>query len=532
MCFLLLSFSSAGCSLFGSSTTDETPEDPSNPKRTSAEEDDDGYGTDFDEMELFAEGMRSYDAERYSISRSMFDKLVRKFPGSPLTVLAELKIADSSFYAEKYQEAVPFYQDFARINTTHPARPYVLYQIAQSYLATYQGLKQDETPLKEAKNAYNRVVTEYPKSIWADYAKDQIKECDLTLLKSELEVIKFYQKTGQNTAAKARLNTAKTSFAHLDESSSLISELMEETIHRDDSETIGDDPSLLIQTSELNHPIPESNYMKIAKTERKTEEKSEKQDFKDNQTSPELNELNEENKSMQAEAIIDQNINNSQSLKVTHEAEFKPQETLLPATVKTISSRIEKDQGRTLESLERSSLKENLHNQNRLKATEDEKVINKSSLENITPPQEVQDEKNSIFLKNVQCESNEEMTRLVLYFNSKPYLRSSSDSNLEPGSNEYPLNFESRLIIQNAFSIVPIELADQGNSNSAKWIPVKLEHCGSSLDRIQIQEFAKIQEDDDELPNAVVRVILNSAKNRLIKALNFSDPERLVLTYR
>jgi len=528
LCFLFLSFATSGCSLFRSNSGNEDTEDPSSPKRTSADEEDDGYGTDFDEMELFAEGMRSYDAERYSISRSMFDKLVRKFPGSPLTVLAELKIADSSFYAEKHQEAVPFYQDFARIHTTHPARPYVLYQIAQSYFATYQGLKQDETPLKEAKNAFNRLVKEYPKSIWADYANDQIKECDLALLKSELEVIKFYQKTGQNSAAIARIINAKATYSHLKESSALISELMEDANRTDDSETIGDDPSLLTQAKEIHLTKPEVSDEKIIA-------KANQSDLKENETRLVVDEFDQKTIDSNAEAESEQNTGSTKAPQEPLVAADESEETsplTTPVRTSSSDSDIEKEGSRTLESLEKSSLVGSEVNNKVQKITEYEKAHDKPTLENVTSHQDTAEEKNSIFLKNVQCESNEEMTRLVLYFNSKPYLRSSSDSNLEPSSNEYPLNFESRVIIQNAFSIVPIELADQGNSNSPKWIPVKLENCGSSLDRIQIQEFAKIKDDNEELPNAVVRVILNSAKSRLIKAINFSDPERLVLTYR
>ncbi len=205
--FLLLIIAQ-GCSLFGSSGGDSDD--------GSKEDIDEGFGADFGEMELFSEAMRSYDAERYSVSRNMFNKLVGKYPSSPLSVFAELKIADSIFYSDKYLDSIPYYREFIRLHTNHEAIPYSHYQIAQAYLLSYQGIGHDVTPLKEAKKTYQKIVDDYPASHWAVNSEEQILLCDSHLFDSEMAVIKFYEKKGQEAAARARLDAAKSNFSHLE----------------------------------------------------------------------------------------------------------------------------------------------------------------------------------------------------------------------------------------------------------------------------------------------------------------------------
>jgi outer membrane assembly lipoprotein YfiO len=233
----------SGCFLFNSSKGDSDDSE--------REDIDEGFGADFGEMELLSEAIRSYDAERYSISRNMFDKLTGKYPSSPLSVFAELKIADSIFYADKYLESIPFYREFIRIHTTHEALPYAHYQIAQAYMFSYQGTGHDETPLKEAKKIYEMIRNDYPGSRWADFAKEQILACDTKLFESEMEVIKFYEKKGQDAAARARLESAKSNFSHL--------ESIEEVSDTEDENSISSKKNRISQNKFLKYAHCESS---------------------------------------------------------------------------------------------------------------------------------------------------------------------------------------------------------------------------------------------------------------------------------
>ncbi len=199
-------------------------EEDSNEKDEKEDDDEEevGLGSDYTEIELFFEGLRSYDGERFTLAKSMFAKLISKFPASPLVVVAELKLADSLFYGQKFPEAIGAYRDFISVHSTHEAKPYALYQIARSYQLAYQGSKQDETPIKEATKAYLDLINQFPDSYFTHKAKNSILECDRALLNSEKEVIDFYIKTDKPEAAKARLIYAKANYGHLPEVDSIL----------------------------------------------------------------------------------------------------------------------------------------------------------------------------------------------------------------------------------------------------------------------------------------------------------------------
>jgi outer membrane assembly lipoprotein YfiO len=369
-----------GCFLFNGSGSSED---------STKEEIDEGYGADFGEMQLLSEAIRSYDAERYSISRNLFDKLIGKYPSSPLSVFAELKVADSVFYADKFIESVPFYREFMRVHTSHEAIPYAEYQIAQAYFHAYQGLSHDVTPIREARKSFSNVVQKYPDSTWSVFAEEQILECDKLLFSSEMNVIEFYKKRGMETAARARLKTAKSIYSHLDEHESVKEELPD---------------NLNITTKAVEE------------------------------------------------------INMSEEL-----------------TVKNIFSTEEYE-----------------------------------------------------FLRSISCDSNEHISRLVLYFNTKPYVFSSRQRSTS-GENKSK-KYENSILIQSHatfdFHSSDFQTLDSGNS-----IIREFESCGSSLDQIKVDEVISNSSNDFNELEGYVSVKLSSIRDRKVKILSFSDPERMILIF-
>lgn len=223
---LLLSISQSSCSLLKSSEADTNTVDSkdgseseknSSEEATDEEEDDEdqGLGSDYNEIELLFEGIRSFDGERYSLAKTFFQKLLDKYPASPLAIIAELKVADSLFHLEQFADAIESYKEFINVHSTNEAKPYAMYQVGLAYQKAYQGAKQDETPLKEAEKAYILLVNQFPNSFFAQKAKLSILECDTLLLQSEKEKIQFYIKTDKKDAARARYETAKKNYGHV-----------------------------------------------------------------------------------------------------------------------------------------------------------------------------------------------------------------------------------------------------------------------------------------------------------------------------
>ncbi|HMO17373.1 MAG TPA: outer membrane protein assembly factor BamD [Oligoflexia bacterium] len=593
-------FSIYGCSVinFGSddSTTDDenSENDINNSKKVEDSEEDEGFGSDFGEMELLAEALRSYDAERYSVARSMLEKLVRKYPASPLTVFAELKIADATFYAGKQAESIPFYKEFIQIHTSNPGRPYAMYQIGQAQLATFQGIGQDETPVREAKKAFERLRKEYPEpnQTWSNFALEQISECDKLLLKSELEIIAFYLKTGQELAAKERLRKSRTSFNHIKDSAKIISDRFPDLDIENElilkSETTIDIPDIKSdQTNDKQESlavdniesIPSATKDSITELNHDSDESLAKALVRDKNITYDNNdpiEVNQHQINIKPEPPTiaslpsSGNKNDPIKIKISSPEQFSENNTDIAKTastfnqtkneniqlssnpvvsngqpehhesIETIAKKLESDSpSQTIASLENKAQFNEKTLDNKLSGLDTNSNVNNNDL--------VQSEKSyldktapSIFLNNYSCASNEDQSRLVLVFNSKPFIKTAvteiiNENNTVNNKNLIIGSHLSTVIIQNVFSTAPVDVLPIKTTLPKGWMLGKSADCRSILDEIQILEIIKISEQDSEKkPNPDVFVIVKVVSKRSVK-INTSavpDPERLIITFR
>ena len=84
-------------------------------------------------QELAWDGMDAYEDGNYKDAIEYFQKLKDWYPFSKYANLAELKIADSHYHLEEYDEAIFAYEEFEKLHPRNEAIPYVIYQIGRSY---------------------------------------------------------------------------------------------------------------------------------------------------------------------------------------------------------------------------------------------------------------------------------------------------------------------------------------------------------------------------------------------------------------
>lgn len=153
---------------------------------------------------LLQNATEAYDRGLYSLSKDSWAQLRDGYPAGPYALLAELKIADASFFSGDYPGAVGAYEEFLRLHPQNEAAPYVQYQIGRSYQEQSRGDDRDPTPMKQALNAYEQVLSRYPNSGYAVSAGQKIAECDSALEAHERLIAEFYERTGQTKAAEKR----------------------------------------------------------------------------------------------------------------------------------------------------------------------------------------------------------------------------------------------------------------------------------------------------------------------------------------
>ena len=152
-------------------------------------------------QELASKGMAEFNSVDYRAAINYFQKLRDWYPFSKLAILAELKIADSFFRLLRYDEAIAAYGQFERLHPRNEATPYVINQIGLSYFGQVDTIDRDQGAAKRALDTFLRLTKQFPDSIYAQKAKENIVECQRSLAGHALEIGLFYYKSKHYEAA-------------------------------------------------------------------------------------------------------------------------------------------------------------------------------------------------------------------------------------------------------------------------------------------------------------------------------------------
>lgn len=164
------------------------------------------------EEEIVAKAERAYQNGMIKLSRQHWNELKEYYPTSYFTPLAEIKLADSFFLTEEYSDALTSYENFIKLYPDHEAAPYALFQIGNTYVKQYRKSALDQQPLRSAIASFERLIEQYPNSLYISKAKTLIKRCNEGLAKHELLVAKFYTKQQDYRSAASRIRYLKSKY--------------------------------------------------------------------------------------------------------------------------------------------------------------------------------------------------------------------------------------------------------------------------------------------------------------------------------
>ncbi len=154
--------------------------------------------------ELVSEGSSAFMDKDYKTAIKAYTNLKDWYPFSKYASLAELKIADSHFYLEAYDEAILAYEEFEKMHPRNEAVPYVIYQIGLSWFNQLGTVDRDHTPALNSLTQFNRLIDQFPQSEYSQKAKEHIAKCTANLVGHELYVANFYMRTKKYAAALKR----------------------------------------------------------------------------------------------------------------------------------------------------------------------------------------------------------------------------------------------------------------------------------------------------------------------------------------
>ena len=153
---------------------------------------------------LYTAAKERLDRGDLEIAAALFDEVERQHPYSPWARRAQLMSAFTYYAQRDYNKAIQSASRFLSIHPGNRDAPYAYYLIAMSYYEQISDVQRDQAITRQAERALTEIVRRYPRS---EYAADARLKLDLVndhLAGKEMEIGRFYERTGHWLAAQLR----------------------------------------------------------------------------------------------------------------------------------------------------------------------------------------------------------------------------------------------------------------------------------------------------------------------------------------
>lgn len=143
------------------------------------------------------EGTLNYLEKKYEKSESIYLEIQRNHPLSGEAVEVQLKLADTYYAMERFDDAEAYYTDFVSLHPSHPMAPYGLFQKGMSNFRKVLSIDRDQVATKKALFAFGDLVREYPESEYGERSLELIEYLTERLAEREFYIGAYYYK-GKN----------------------------------------------------------------------------------------------------------------------------------------------------------------------------------------------------------------------------------------------------------------------------------------------------------------------------------------------
>jgi len=153
---------------------------------------------------LYSAAKERLDKGDVKVAAALFDEVERQHPYSPWARRAQLMSAFSYYVGRDYNKSIQASQRFLSIHPGNKDAPYAYYLIALCYYEQISDVDRDQAITDQAKTALNEVNRRFPRT---DYAADARLKLDLVddhLAGKDMEIGRFYEKTGKWLSAQLR----------------------------------------------------------------------------------------------------------------------------------------------------------------------------------------------------------------------------------------------------------------------------------------------------------------------------------------
>ena len=156
---------------------------------------------------LYALAKRRLDQGSYQEAAKIFDEVERQHPYSVWARRAQLMSAFSYYMAQTYPDAISSAQRFLTIHPGNKDAPYANYLIAMSYYNQIADVTRDQKITGQARDAFTELMRRFPESRYASDARLKLDLINDQLAGKEMEVGRYYQRSGNWLASVNRFRT-------------------------------------------------------------------------------------------------------------------------------------------------------------------------------------------------------------------------------------------------------------------------------------------------------------------------------------
>lgn len=153
---------------------------------------------------LYSAARERLDRGNVRVAAALFDEVERQHPYSPWARRAQLMSAFSYYVSRDYNKAIQSAQRFISIHPGNKDAPYAYYLIALSYYEQISDVQRDQSITQQALTALNEVNRRFPRTQYAADARLKIDLVNDHLAGKEMEIGRFYARTGKWLAASLR----------------------------------------------------------------------------------------------------------------------------------------------------------------------------------------------------------------------------------------------------------------------------------------------------------------------------------------
>jgi outer membrane protein assembly factor BamD len=157
-----------------------------------------------DVSSLYGAAQRTMNSGDYEQAAKLFDEVERQHPYSVWARHAQIMSAFNYYLATKYNDAISSAQRFLTIHPGSEEAPYAQYILAMSYYQQIPDVARDQTVTTQASQAFSELIRRYPESRYAIDAKLKLDLITDHLAGKEMDIGRFYQRSGQWLAATYR----------------------------------------------------------------------------------------------------------------------------------------------------------------------------------------------------------------------------------------------------------------------------------------------------------------------------------------